>query len=254
MAEAKRILIVDDEPQIAEVLEQYLLDEGFAIEKAQDGSSAVHVFKSSRPDLVILDLKLPGMSGLEAFHQMRAESDAPIIMLTSRSDEVDRVIGLELGADDYITKPFSPREVVARVKTVLRRLAHARSMEPASTQTTPNTAPAASPAPGRLVIGAIEIDPDEHEVRVEGREVELTPTEFRILEVLAHNPGRTFTRAQLLDRAKAENLDVFDRTLDRHIANLRHKIEPEPSNPAYILTVFGVGYKMARTPRTRTSS
>ncbi|MBV8339084.1 MAG: response regulator, partial [Candidatus Eremiobacteraeota bacterium] len=124
MAEPKRILIVDDEPQIAEVLEQYLLDEGFLIDKASDGISAVSAFAAGRPDLVILDLKLPGMSGLEAFHQMRAQSDAPIIMLTSRSDEVDRVIGLELGADDYITKPFSPREVVARVKTVLRRLAH----------------------------------------------------------------------------------------------------------------------------------
>lgn len=247
MAESKRILIVDDEPQIAEVLEQYLLDEGFLVEKAQDGSSAVHVFKTSRPDLVILDLKLPGMSGLEAFHQMRTESDAPVIMLTSRSDEVDRVIGLELGADDYITKPFSPREVVARVKTVLRRLAHAQATQPG---TSPSAAPAHVPPPiGRLVVGAIEIDADEHAVRIEGREVELTPTEFRILEVLAHNPGRTFTRAQLLDRAKAENLDVFDRTLDRHIANLRHKIEPEPANPVYILTVFGVGYKMARTPR-----
>jgi DNA-binding response OmpR family regulator len=253
--DSKRILIVDDEPQIAEVLEQYLLDEGFVIDKAPDGSSAVRAFKAGRPDLVILDLKLPGMSGLEAFHEMRAQSDAPIIMLTSRSDEVDRVIGLELGADDYITKPFSPREVVARVKTVLRRLAHAQAMQP-DPQPAP-TAPVADPMPaplGRLVVGGIEIDPDEHEVRVEGREVELTPTEFRILEVLAHNPGRTFTRAQLLDRAKAENLDVFDRTLDRHIANLRHKIEPEPGNPVYILTVFGVGYKMARTPRGKAPS
>ena len=255
MPDSKRILIVDDEPQIAEVLEQYLLDEGFVIDKAPDGSSAVRAFKAGRPDLVILDLKLPGMSGLEAFHEMRAQSDAPIIMLTSRSDEVDRIIGLELGADDYITKPFSPREVVARVKTVLRRLAHAQAMQP-DPQPAP-TAPVADPMPaplGRLVVGGIEIDPDEHEVRVEGREVELTPTEFRILEVLAHNPGRTFTRAQLLDRAKAENLDVFDRTLDRHIANLRHKIEPEPGNPVYILTVFGVGYKMARTPRGKAPS
>ena len=255
MAEPKRILIVDDEPQIAEVLEQYLLDEGFLIDKASDGISAVSAFAAGRPDLVILDLKLPGMSGLEAFHQMRAQSDAPIIMLTSRSDEVDRVIGLELGADDYITKPFSPREVVARVKTVLRRLAHAQAMQPNPTPSPP--APVAAPEPvppGRLTVGGIEIDPDEHEVRVEGREVELTPTEFRILEVLAHNPGRTFTRTQLLDRAKAENLDVFDRTLDRHIANLRHKIEPEPGNPMYILTVFGVGYKMARAPRGKALS
>lgn len=249
MTETKRILIVDDEPQIAEVLEQYFLDEGFIIDKAHDGIGAVQAFKAGRPDLVILDLKLPGISGLDAFHQMRAESDTPIIMLTSRSDEVDRVIGLELGADDYITKPFSPREVVARVKTVLRRLAHARAVHDGGSSAAGSAIRAVAPAPvGRLVVGGLEIDPDDHEVHVEGREVDLTPTEFRILEVLAQSPGRTFTRAQLLDRAKAENLDVFDRTLDRHIANLRHKIEPAPGNPTYILTVFGVGYKMARAP------
>ncbi len=246
MAEAKRILIVDDEPQIVEVLEQYLRDEGFAIDKAYDGLSAVQVFKSARPDLVLLDLKLPGLSGLDAFHEMRAEADTPIIMLTSRTDEVDRVIGLELGADDYITKPFSPREVVARVKTVLRRLAHTNST--ASGAVAPP--PPAQASADRIGVGGLEIDVNDHEVHVEGREVELTPTEFRILEVLVQNPGRTFTRAQLLDRAKAENLDVFDRTLDRHIANLRHKIESDPGKPNYIITVFGVGYKMARTPRS----
>ena len=249
MTETRRILIVDDEPQIAEVLEQYLLDEGFVIDKAHDGVGAVAAFKTKRPDLVILDLKLPGISGLDAFRQMRAETDTPIIMLTSRTDEVDRIIGLELGADDYITKPFSPREVVARVKTVLRRLAHALADNGAAPSATSSGQAAAPPPAGSIVVGGLAIDPDDHEVHVEGREVDLTPTEFRILEVLAQNPGRTFTRAQLLDRAKAENLDVFDRTLDRHIANLRHKIEPEPGNPTYILTVFGVGYKMARAPQ-----
>jgi two-component system, OmpR family, alkaline phosphatase synthesis response regulator PhoP len=249
VAESKCILIVDDEPQIVEVLEQYLLDEGFTVEKAHDGASALTIFASRHPALVILDLKLPGMSGHEAFQQMRAQSDTPVIMLTSRSDEVDRVIGLELGADDYITKPFSPREVVARVKAVLRRLAHAEIAANVASTLVAAGARAVS-RPGRIVIGGLEIDPDDHEVHVDGKEVELTPTEFRILEVLAQNPGRTFTRAQLLDRAKAESLDVFDRTLDRHIANLRHKIEPEPGKPIYILTVFGVGYKMARTPRS----
>jgi DNA-binding response OmpR family regulator len=237
VAEVKRILIVDDEPKIIEVLEQYLLDEGFVVNQAHDGPSAVESFHGDRPALVILDLKLPGMSGLEAFRQMRAEADVPIIMLTSRTDEVDRVLGLELGADDYITKPFSPREVVARVKTVLRRAA----------QGTGNGRPGMGQgSSGLLVVGAVEIDPVDHEVRVEGRTIALTPTEFRILEVLAQHPGRTFTRAQLLDHAKAENLDVFDRTLDRHIANLRHKIEAEPANPKFIVTVFGVGYKMAK--------
>jgi DNA-binding response OmpR family regulator len=234
VAEVKRILIVDDEPKISEVLEQYLVDDGFVVSQAHDGASAVDVFHAERPALVILDLKMPGMSGLEAFRQMRAEADVPIIMLTSRSDEVDRVLGLELGADDYITKPFSPREVVARIKTVLRRVAQA------------NGGNGRSSTSGLVVVGGLQIDPVEHEVRVEGHTTALTPTEFRILEVLAQHPGRTFTRAQLLDRAKAENLDVFDRTLDRHIANLRHKIEAEPANPRYILTVFGVGYKMAK--------
>ena len=241
MADTKTILIVDDEPQIIEVLEQYMLGEGFAVVAAQDGPVAMQRFQADRPDLVILDLKLPGISGLEVFRLMRSQADTPIIMLTSRSDEVDRVIGLELGADDYITKPFSPREVVARVKTVLRRLA--------ARDTPPRNGPSES-ATGeistRIRVGALEVDSDEHEVHVDGREVLLTPTEFRILEVLAQQPGRTFTRAQLLERAKAENLDVFDRTLDRHIANLRHKIEAEPGKPKYVLTVFGVGYKMAK--------
>jgi DNA-binding response OmpR family regulator len=249
VAESKSILIVDDEPQIVEVLERYLLDEGFVVEKAHDGISAVEAFGASRPNLVILDLKLPDMSGLDAFHQMRAAADTPIIMLTSRSDEMDRVIGLELGADDYITKPFSPREVVARVKSVLRR-----STQNAAHSDRPSTDGAVPASSQPITVGGLEIDPDDHEVYVDGREIALTPTEFRILEVLAHQPGRTFTRAQLLEKAKAENLDVFDRTLDRHIANLRHKIEPEPGKPKYILTVFGVGYKIAKLPASEKTS
>jgi DNA-binding response OmpR family regulator len=243
VAEARKILLVDDEPKITEVLEKYLVDEGFTVFKAHDGPAAIERFTAQRPDLVILDLRLPGMSGIDVFHVMRAEADTPILMLTSRTEEVDRIIGLELGADDYITKPFSPREVVARVKTVLRRLEHAMPR--------PANGPAAGAQQARsrgISVGALHIDPDEHEVTVDGKTVSLTPTEFRILEVLAAQPGRTFTRTQLLDKARAENLEVFDRTLDRHIANLRHKIEPEPGNPKYVLTVFGVGYKMSKNP------
>lgn len=244
VAEAKRVLLVDDEPKIVEVLETYLADEGFIVTKAYDGNAAIEAFTAEPPDLVVLDLKLPGMSGIDVFHTMRAQADTPILMLTSRSSEIDRILGLELGADDYITKPFSPREVVARVKTVLRRLEHAQP-RPANGR---YEADRRQEEPRRIIIGGITIEPSEHEVRVDGKDVSLTPTEFRILEVLAAQPGRTFTRTQLLDKAKAENLDVFDRTLDRHIANLRHKIEIEPGNPKYILTVFGVGYKMAKHP------
>ena len=229
------ILLVDDEPQIVEVLERYLTDEGFRVHKAYDGQTAVALASSEQPHLVLLDLKLPGMSGFEAFREIRAASTVPIIMLTSRGEEVDRIVGLELGADDYITKPFSPREVVARIKAVLRR-AHPST---ASLAASPNTI---------IRNGDIEIDPRDHEVRVRGTVVGLTPTEFRIIELLAANPGRTFTRVQLLDKIKGDELEIYDRTLDRHVANLRHKIEADASNPRYVLTVFGVGYKMAKLP------
>ena len=229
--------MVDDEPQIVEVLEKYLVDEGFAVARAYDGAQAISQQIGQQPDLILLDLKMPTMHGLDAFREIRARSNVPIIMLTSRSDEVDRVVGLELGADDYISKPFSPREVVARVKTVLRRsgdIVSARSV-------TVKEAPAAT-----LRLAGLEIDPLEHEVRLGGKPINLTPTEFRILETLATTPGRTFTRSQLLDQVKTDDLEIFDRTLDRHIANLRHKIEADPANPRFILTVFGVGYKMAK--------
>ncbi len=245
VAEAKKILLVDDEPKIVEVLERYLTDEGFIVSKAHDGGQAVETFTSQRPDLVILDLKLPEMSGLDVFRLMRAEADTPILMLTSRTDEIDRIIGLELGADDYITKPFSPREVVARVKTVLRRSGNSQPRQAHESGLTS----AGQPKAPLLVIGDLRIDPENHEVWIGGQEISLTPTEFRILEALATRPGRTFTRSQLLDATRADDLEVFDRTLDRHIANLRHKVEVEPANPKYVLTVFGVGYKMAKNPQ-----
>jgi DNA-binding response OmpR family regulator len=225
-----RILIVDDEPAIRDVLVQYLRDEGFAVEEAGDGASALRQSQDFRPDLLILDLNLPLISGTEVFRRLREWSDVPVIMLTSRVNELDRVVGLELGADDYIGKPFSPREVVARVKTVLRRYRHSNAARPWKDRA--------------QRIGALEIDRVGHEVRVTGKKVPLTPMEFRILEVLASNIGRAFSRDQLLDKISTDGAVVFDRTLDRHIANLRQKVESDPSHPRYIVTVFGVGYKL----------
>lgn len=225
-----RVLVIDDEPAIAEVLSEYLTAEGFLVERASDGAVGLKLAIDNRPDILILDLNLPTLSGVEVFRQLREQSDVPVIMLTSRVNEVDRVVGLELGADDYVGKPFSPREVVARVKNVLRRYRRQGEREPA-------------PAEAQRV-GDIEIDRLGHEVRVRGNRVNLTPMEYRILDVLANNLGRSFSRAQLLDRISGEGGDVFDRTLDRHIANLRHKIEVDSSHPKHIVTVFGVGYKM----------
>ena len=236
----RKILVVDDEPQIVEILERYLTDEGFAVRRAFDGAQAVELQQTELPDLIILDLKMPVMHGFDAFREIRSRSEVPIIMLTSRGEEVDRVVGLELGADDYIAKPFSPREVVARVKTVLRRVSDGAAHGAQS------GAPAALQTP--VQIGDLEIDSSEHEVRLRGEPVHLTPTEFRILEVLVTSPGRTFTRAQLLDQVKGDDLEIFDRTLDRHIANLRHKIEEDATKPRYVVTVFGVGYKLSKNP------
>jgi two-component system, OmpR family, alkaline phosphatase synthesis response regulator PhoP len=238
--EVKTVLLVDDEPQIVEVLERYLNDEGFIVHKAYDGATAVRTASAEKPDLVVLDLKLPGMTGFEVFREIRTTSQVPVIMLTSRVEEVDRIVGLELGADDYITKPFSPREVVARVKAVLRRAQASSAGE--------GPRAAEEDASSAIRIGDVEIDAQAHEVRVHSKPVALTPTEFRILELLAANPGRTFTRTQLLDKIKGDELEIYDRTLDRHVANLRHKIEPDPAKPHYIVTVFGVGYKMAKQP------
>ncbi len=222
----RKVLVVDDEPALVEVLDHYLRGEGFAVVTAADGPGAVKTFETEQPDLVLLDLTLPGFSGTEVLRRIRALRDVPIIMLTARTDEIDRVLGLELGADDYVGKPFSPREVVARVKTVLRRSERA-----------------AAPAGRQRRVGDITIDATGHEVRVGGKPVALTPTQFRLLEILVEHVGQTLTRDQLLDRL-SNGSDVFDRTLDRHIANLRARIEHDPTNPRYVVTVFGVGYKM----------
>ncbi len=225
---SQTVLVVDDEAGLLDVLERYLRDEGFGVVRAGDGPSAMDAWEQHRPDLVILDINLPGFPGTEVLRRIRLVQDVPIIMLSARTDEVDRVVGLELGADDYVGKPFSPREVVARVKTVLRRAERRR---------VPRT-----PTHEKR-IGPILIDTVAHEVRVNGKLVTLTPMQFKILDVLSSHVGQTLTRDQLLGHVSADG-DVFDRTLDRHIANLRARIEPDPTNPRYIVTVFGIGYKM----------
>ena len=232
MEDAKpTILIVDDEPALLDALEPYLRDEAFTVLRATDGRSAIDLALAQQPDLILLDLNLPNVSGLEAFREIRAQLDVPIIMLTARGDEVDRVVGLELGADDYVTKPYSPREVVARVKTVLRR-----RRSPATPGRT---------APELRRVGDLAINLTGHSVSRNGVAIKLTPTEYRLLCVFADHPGQVFTRDHLIELVTADGAEVFDRTLDRHIANLRAKIEPDPQNPRVIVTVYKVGYKLA---------
>jgi DNA-binding response OmpR family regulator len=218
-----RILIVDDEPQIVDLLGSYLRRDGFTVEQAADGEAALAAFGRLRPDLVILDLMLPKVDGREVCRHIRESSQTPIIMLTARDEETDKLLGLELGADDYITKPFSPREVVARVRAVLRR--------------------GTREATDLVRAGDLTIDLLAHEVSLQGRRVDLTPTEFRLLEILAGHPNQVFTRMQLIDRVQGHAFDGYERTVDAHVKNLRGKVEPDPRNPRYIMTVYGVGYK-----------
>ncbi len=229
-----KILVVDDEVALGDVLEAYLTIEGFDVVRAADGRAAVDLALATRPDLILLDLNLPKLPGLDAFREIRAAFDVPVIMVTARGDEVDRVVGLELGADDYVSKPYSPREVVARVKTVLRRRR-------------PLPAPAAPVRPPHDVVrvGDVTIDRTAHEVTRGATSVKLTPTEFRLLGIFVDHPGQVFARDHLIGLLSEDGSDVFDRTLDRHVANLRAKIEVDPARPVYILTVYGIGYKMA---------
>ncbi len=224
---AKTILVVDDERKIIAVLKGYLEQAGFRVLTAGDGQMALTTFRHAKPDLVILDLMLPGIDGLEVCRALRRESSVPIIMLTARAEEADRLIGLELGADDYVVKPFSPREVVLRVRAILRRV----EGEIAASEV--------------LQAGGIILDLAAHQATVAGRPVELTPMEFELLAVLVRSPGRTFARAQLLQQIQDSPLEGFDRTVDVHIRNIRAKIEPDPKNPRYIHTVYGIGYKLA---------
>jgi DNA-binding response OmpR family regulator len=225
---AKRtILVVDDEREIVDLLRSYLERDGYRVLAAYDGRQALEIARREHPDLMILDLMLPEVDGWEVCRQVRATSPMPIIMLTARDEETDKLVGLELGADDYITKPFSPREVVARVRAVLRR------------------ASGEGPPPVKIVVGDVEIDPSRFEVRRGGEVIHLTPTEFKLLEVLARNPGRTFTRLQLIDQVHGYAFEGYERTIDAHVKNLRQKLEPDPRHPRYILTVYGVGYKFS---------
>ncbi len=222
-----KILVVDDEPQIVHVLKGYLESAGFEVITADDGVQAMAAFRHSAPQLVVLDLTLPGMDGLDVARAIRRESDVPIIMVTARVEETDRLIGLELGADDYIIKPFSPREVVARVRAVLRR-----TQRPQSTGEVLN-------------VGPLALDMEKRQVTVDGRPVELTPTEFDLLAILMAHPGRVFSRMQLLDNLQGYAYEGYERTVDAHIKNLRQKIELDPRNPSFVQTVYGLGYKFA---------
>ena len=224
----KRILIVDDEEMIVRTVKAYLDREGFKTYTAADGEEALRAFEDKGPDLIVLDLMLPKISGIEVTRSIRAKSSVPIIMLTAKAAEADRVVGLELGADDYVVKPFSPRELVARIRAVLRRF----EGEGAEVE--------------RIVVGALEIDLKTRELKVEGNEIELTPTEFDMLAYLARHPGQVFTRLQLLREVQGYTYDSFARTIDTHVKNLRRKIEQDPKVPKYILTVHGVGYRFAR--------
>ena len=219
------ILVVDDEPKIVKQAQDYLLRSGFRVLTAGDGRTALAAARHERPDLVVLDLNLPEMDGLDVCRALRRDSDVPIIMLTARAEETDRLIGLELGADDYITKPFSPRELVARVRAVLRRVRGGVHQ------------------PGLIRVGDLEIDILGHRVTRAGGAVHLTRTEFNLLVTLAQHPGQTFTRGQLLDRLHGVRYDGYDRSVDAHIKNLRRKLEADPVDPRYVLTVYGVGYQ-----------
>jgi len=224
----KTILVVDDEPRIAQLARDYLEHAGFAVLLAGDGKSGLQAVRTRQPDLVVLDLGLPELDGLEVTRAIRESSNLPIVMLTARDDELDRILGLELGADDYITKPFSPRELVARVRAVLRRTERA----------------AADPG-DRVVVGDLALDASRLRTTVAGRSVELTPTEFSILLTMARQPGRIFTRSQLLDAVRGVAFESYERAIDAHVKNIRRKLEPEPHQPRYVLTVYGMGYRVA---------
>jgi two-component system alkaline phosphatase synthesis response regulator PhoP len=223
----KQILVVDDESRIAEICRDYLERAGFKVAIASNGADALTLARTKQPDLVVLDLGLPKMDGLDVTRALRKRSNVPIIMLTARVEESDKLIGLELGADDYLTKPFSPKELVARVRAVFRRT---------------------DIGPGhRDVIRAADVtlDVPRMQAKVGGRAIELTSTEFELLAMMMRQPGRVFTRGQLLDAVRGDEVESLDRVIDAHIKNLRRKLEPDPRTPRYVLMVYGVGYKFA---------
>jgi DNA-binding response OmpR family regulator len=223
----QRILVVEDEMQIARTLRDYLEVAGFEVTAVGTGESALASARGRRPDLVVLDLGLPGMDGLDVARELRRTSTTPIVMLTARGEESDRIVGLELGGDDYLVKPFSPKELVARVRAVLRRTS------------------GAGIGAEVLRAGDVEVDLTKMRVRIGDRSVDLTPTEFQLLATLVREPGRVFTRGQLLDALHGLAIDSYERAIDAHVKNLRRKIEPEVGRPRYVLTVHGVGYRFA---------
>ena len=226
----KTILVVEDEMKIARLVRDYLKEAGFDVIVAGDGEAALASVRGRAPDLVVLDLGLPGRDGLDVVRELRGRGDTPIVMLTARGEETDRIVGLELGADDYVVKPFSPKELVARVRAVLRRTGAASVVGHGG-------------APIR--VGGVEIDPSRMRVTVEGRQVDLTPTELQLVATLAREPGRVFTRGQLLDAIHGIALETYERAIDAHVKNVRKKIEPDPHAPRYVMTVHGVGYRFA---------
>jgi DNA-binding response OmpR family regulator len=224
----KTILVVDDEPKITQLARDYLEHAGYGVRVAADGKAALALFRAERPDLMVLDLGLPQLDGLDVTRAVRKDSHMPIIILTARGEESDKLVGLELGADDYIVKPFSPKELVARVRAVLRRADNVAS------------------APREIIrVGDVTLDTARLRVTVNDQHIELTPTEFQLLAALAAQPGRIFTRAQLLDAVRGVAFESYERAIDAHIKNIRRKLEPNPREPRYILTVYGVGYKFA---------
>ena len=219
--------MVDDEPKIIQLTQDYLENAGFSVISAGDGERALTVIQVEKPDLVVLDLGLPGMDGLDVCRSIRKTSNLPIIMLTARDEETDKLVGLELGADDYITKPFSPKELVARVRSVLRRSELAQEEREV------------------IRVGDVTLDLPRMQVTVGGEEIELTATEFHLLQALASQPGRIFTRSQLLNAVHGVAIESYERAIDAHIKNIRRKLEPVPREPRYIQTVYGVGYRFS---------
>jgi DNA-binding response OmpR family regulator len=223
---ARRILVVDDEARLVHLVRGYLEQEQYEVATAANGREGLLVAREFKPDLIILDLMMPEMDGWAFMSQLRREHNTPVIMLTARVEESDRIAGLEMGADDYLAKPFSPRELMARVRAVLRRVQ-----------------PADTPVADQLRAGDLVVDLQAHAVKLAGRTVELTPMEFDLLVVLMRYPGRAFSRLELLERTQGYAYDGYERTIDVHIKNLRKKIETDPARPRFVLTVFGVGYR-----------
>lgn len=223
---AKRILVVDDEARLIHLVKGYLEQEQYEVATAANGREAFVATRQFQPDLIVLDLMMPDMDGWEFLRLLRREQNTPVILLTAKVEETDRITGLEMGADDYLTKPFSPRELVARVRAVLRR-----------------SQPQDGPPAEIFRAGSLELDIQSHTVRREGRLIDVTPMEFDLLAVFMRSPGRTFSRLELLEKTQGFAFDGYERTIDAHIKNLRRKIEPEPAHPQFVLTVFGVGYR-----------